>query len=503
MRRREEGQIIVILAVVLVAVLGVTALAVDGSMIYSERRDDQTTADSSAMAGAQAAAASTTCATARNTAVTQARQYASLYEGVALANDSTSPSRVEATCNSDNTKLTIKVVVTSNTPTTFAKMVSRNQLQTRVESTSQVTFGGGTFAGGNGIVSTDTSNCSSNGGIEVGGGANNYIETVGGGIFSNNCITVTGSSYVVAYGASTQYVKGLDLGWSTRALNDTNPNATPTNTIINWNLADQSGVTKQNNQPVNVRATQTSTAFPELTIPVMTPSVCTGTDYGVKTIPYSSTPISIDPGIYTSINQSGWTELVINPGLYCIRDGGDVNLSSRNVIANNTQFYFAGAGSFKKTNTESLTMNNSSVYLTNGDFIVSNGASITANNITVYVKQGNITISGNVPGVMTAPNCSDSSCGVGPAIKGVLFYMDKANTSGVLTISGSSSLTTEGTIFIPSSKIVVSGYSGLYTFKSQIIAKRIEVAGSSAIRLDLNGANLYSGGGAPSIELIK
>ncbi len=503
MKKKESGQIIVILALVLVAVLGVSALAVDSSMIYMDRRSDQSTADSAALSAAQTASASPTCATARTAAINQAIAYASAQEGVALANDTTSSNRVEATCSADNSKLTIKIVVTSNTPTTFAKMVSRDQLQTTIESTSQVTFGGGTFAGGNGIVSTDTSNCSNSGGIEVGGGANNYIETVGGGIFSNNCIKVTGSSFVAAYGAQTQYVKGLDLGWSTRALNDTTPGATPANTIINWNLPDVGGVTKQNNQPVNVRATQTLTPYPELSIPVMVPAACTGTDYGAKTIQYSATPITLNPGIYTYIDQSGWTELVFNPGVYCIRANGDVDLGSRNVIANNTHFYFLGKGSFKKTDTEKLTMNNSSVYITDGDFVVSNGASVTANNITVYVKKGNITISGNVPGVMTAPNCSDSSCGVGPAIKGLLFYMDKTNTSGVLTISGSSSLTTEGTIFIPSSKIVVSGYSGLYTFKSQIVAKRIEVAGSSAIRLDLNGANLYTGGGAGSIELLK
>jgi Flp pilus assembly protein TadG len=501
MNKSESGQIIVILAVALVAILGITALAVDGSMIYAERREDQSTADSAALSAAQTASANPTCATARTAAINQAITYASAQEGVALVNDTTSPNRVEATCNADNSKLTVKIVVTSNTPTTFAKMVSRDQLTTTVESTSQVTFGGGTFAGGNGIVSTDTSNCSTSGGIEVGGGANNYIETVGGGIFSNNCIKVTGSSYVVAYGASTQYVKGLDLGWSTRALNDTNPGATPTNTIINWNLPDQGGVTKQNNQPVNVRATQTTIPFPELTIPAMVPPVCGTTDYGAFKVPNTSVKQYLNPGIYTSITQDQWTEIVFNPGVYCIRANGNVNLASRHVTANDTHFYFLGKGSFSKTNTETLTMNRSSIYITDGDFIVSNGASITANKITIYVKKGNITISGNVPGVMTAPDCTDSACP--PGIKGVLFLMDKTNTSGVLSISGSSSLTTEGTIFIPGSKIEISGYSGLYTFKSQIIAKRIEVKGSSAIRLDLAGANLYTGGGAGSVELLK
>ncbi len=54
--KREQGQIIVILALALVALLGFTALAVDMGMAFSDRRNDQNVADSVALAGAQAAA---------------------------------------------------------------------------------------------------------------------------------------------------------------------------------------------------------------------------------------------------------------------------------------------------------------------------------------------------------------------------------------------------------------------------------------------------------------
>ncbi|MHB8136396.1 MAG: pilus assembly protein TadG-related protein, partial [Anaerolineaceae bacterium] len=83
-----------ILAVALVAVLGITALAIDGSIIYQERRNDQTTADSTALSAAQTASANATCATARVAAINQAIAYASAQEGIALANDTTSPNRV-------------------------------------------------------------------------------------------------------------------------------------------------------------------------------------------------------------------------------------------------------------------------------------------------------------------------------------------------------------------------------------------------------------------------
>ena len=51
----ESGQVLVVLAVALVALLGFTALAIDVGMVYSDRRYDQNVADAAALAGANAA----------------------------------------------------------------------------------------------------------------------------------------------------------------------------------------------------------------------------------------------------------------------------------------------------------------------------------------------------------------------------------------------------------------------------------------------------------------
>ena len=53
---RESGQILIVMVLALVGLLGFTALAIDGSMVYSDRRYDQSASDSAALAGAQAAA---------------------------------------------------------------------------------------------------------------------------------------------------------------------------------------------------------------------------------------------------------------------------------------------------------------------------------------------------------------------------------------------------------------------------------------------------------------
>jgi Flp pilus assembly protein TadG len=53
-RRSEGGQALVLLVLALVGLLGFTALAIDGGMVYSDRRNAQNAADTAALAGALA-----------------------------------------------------------------------------------------------------------------------------------------------------------------------------------------------------------------------------------------------------------------------------------------------------------------------------------------------------------------------------------------------------------------------------------------------------------------
>ena len=53
-RKSESGQVIVILALALVGLLGFSALAIDGSMVFADRRFSQSGADAAALAGAGA-----------------------------------------------------------------------------------------------------------------------------------------------------------------------------------------------------------------------------------------------------------------------------------------------------------------------------------------------------------------------------------------------------------------------------------------------------------------
>ena len=52
-RNRESGQTLVLMALSLVAILGIVALSIDGGMAYAQRRHMQTAADAAAIAGAE------------------------------------------------------------------------------------------------------------------------------------------------------------------------------------------------------------------------------------------------------------------------------------------------------------------------------------------------------------------------------------------------------------------------------------------------------------------
>ena len=51
-RTSERGQILVLLVLAMIGMLGLTALAVDGGMVYADRRYMQSAADAATLAGA-------------------------------------------------------------------------------------------------------------------------------------------------------------------------------------------------------------------------------------------------------------------------------------------------------------------------------------------------------------------------------------------------------------------------------------------------------------------
>jgi hypothetical protein len=316
MRKKENGQILVILALAMVALLAITALAIDGSLVYNDRREDQSTADSAALAGAGAAAqilkdhhpsefvcgggASKPLAANATAAALQAAYNSALQDEVTLAlQDVSSGNGVQIFCGTTNlgkTYLDIKVVVTTETQTNFAKLISRNEITTRVESIARV-FPKQPFAYGNGLVSLSHS-CGSNvGGIEFAGNSNVLVKH--SGVFSNSCIKATSGSIIVnVEDGGINYITNC-IGCSTAAMS-----------------------------PAPAQAPE------PIPTDLLDPPIC-------KNESYQNAPTSgeIGPGNYYGINAANNGTLILKPGLYCLK--GDLKNGSQSTIkAERVTLYF-------------------------------------------------------------------------------------------------------------------------------------------------------------------
>lgn len=312
-QKGEKGQIIVILAVAMVALIAFTALAIDGSLVYNDRRQDQSTSDSAALAGAGAAAqavkdhkpsefycGSQLGADATTDAVIAA-QLSAQEDGISLAvNDPSTNNYVKVTCGQDEFRryLDIKVVVTTTTQMNFAKLLSRNSITTSVESTARV-YPQQIPAFGNAIASLSKA-CGNLGGVVVGG--DSTLKIKGGGIFTNSCLNANGGPEVS--------VTGGDVKW----------------------YSSYSPPSSGHISPAPIR---TYTRLPD--IPIDAP-VCTDA-------PYVNAPSSgtIDPGNYNGIVTGNKQTLTLNPGLYCLKGDLGGNAKSK-MVANGVTFYMISGG---------------------------------------------------------------------------------------------------------------------------------------------------------------
>jgi len=424
--QEEKGQILVILAIALVAILGITALALDGSLILNDRRDDQSVADSAALAGASAAVqilkdyppnqfyCGSILANNAATASILAGQGYALSEGITLIQNDTA-NGISVTCGTKNyrTFLDIKITVSTTRKTTFGKIIGIDQLQTKIEATSRA-YPKETLAFGNGIASLSNS-CGSIGGIDVTGTGS--IEVVGAGIFANSCLTGSGNIDIV---------------------------------VENGQISFYTAYTPPSSGSVSPAPVKVNQKLPLFTVPLP----------NCSKVPNYSSPVSvthsgtINPGNYSQIKLSGTEELIMTPGLYCMT----------------------------------------------GDFSTTGQVKITGEGVTIYFKSGQFDTSGSSLINLQAPNCETSLCGVPPAIRGILIFMDPSNNN-IVKFTGTSDSVFMGTIFAPGGTIDVTGTGDLVTLNTQLIANKVKVSGTSHISLNLNGAEIYQR--PSSIELLK
>jgi len=298
--KKENGQILIIVAVAMVALLGFAALALDGGMYYSDRRYDQNAADESALAGAGAAArfiqdsgGSFKCGNQLSQDAIQVAETAAIQRAAsnnfALANNLGNQHGILVECGTDDTGvyIDVQVMVTSEVNTSFAHLFYKGKLKNTVEAMAR-TYAGGPMSNGEAIVALLQECHGNNGGVEFDG--DSLVDIQNGGVHSNACLVVNGSVSINVNG-DIYYVTDYDRHG---ASGDISP--TPT---------------------------QTSNKLPD---PTIAAPDCGTTDHGkVKN------GGSITPGNYSEIKVTS-NDLVMAPGLYCVdgdfkATGGTISVS--------------------------------------------------------------------------------------------------------------------------------------------------------------------------------
>ncbi len=540
--RKEKGQILVILSIAIVAILSLTALGVDGSMVLNEKRQDQSTADSAALAAAGAASqylkttnllsyscGSAIAAAAATTGINEAIATAS-EDDITLTVNDLSESGVTTTCGVENGRkyLEITVRVATDADTAFLSTVRSAPIHTIAEATSRV-YVNAAFAGGNAIYTTGTtcSETTTGGGIFAHGSS--IIKIQKGGIYSSSCLSTDGSAKILAAGGVIQYNgKGSRTFYAGSQVETSNGNGllfamNAPNFILNDITTSDFDNLNAITSSQSYQLWSTYTANPSIaqiywpipavqTVPAEMESIVLPSCSG---LPSRSMPSQVSgttqytayPGIYSSISWNGWgstTKLTFSPGIYCVDGGVSFGGGNSNhlVIMDNVVFYLRNSGSFSFGGSyKDFTMNSSSIFLNNGNFALGSGVPLHANYFMTYIKQGNFSVSGAAKGLINAPGCSTSDCGVGPAIPGVLVYMADSNT-GTVTLEGSGTVSMTGTVYAPNSAVYVSGAAAANTMNVQIIGRMVSVTGSGVINMNQDIATLYSQG-STTIQMYK
>jgi hypothetical protein len=437
-RSSEKGQAIVLLALGFVALLGFTALALDGGMVYADRRHAQNGADAASLAGAGAAAntmdtlglyygifdcsdfndGSTILGQAHNAAISAAIGRASS-NNYSIDNDVSDNHGVVAMCADDvnmgsyiDKYIDIYTVITRSTNTSLIHLVYSGPVEGRVETVARIRPRT-PMAYGHAVVGLNDAACGGKNGVVLSGSSVTNIN--GGGIYSNGCLNCNGGFDANVTGGNVNYA-----GTTTC---DSSHDVTP--------------------DPQKVSHLPSSAFYAD-------PPDCSA-------VPYYGTDITggtYTPGVYDQIKMSNAGDVVVlQPGLYCLeRSPKAIDIS---------------------------------------------GGDISGDGVTIYVKPtaGGISISGALID-LRAPSASPDPS---PAISGMLIYVGEGNTNEVNLVGNNTSYY-EGTIYAPDGDISASGSSGTYpTFNTQLVGWNVDVGGNATIDINFSGAENY--GQPPKLDL--
>lgn len=456
--RKEIGQVIVILMVGLVALIGMAALAIDGGMVFSDRRIDQNAADTAAVAGAKRAGEymqelgivpddfNNICPTTDPAAVldpgnTMVAKVLPVVQARALSNGFTNiDSNLDdkngawVTCDRTNKVVVVHVQITKPVQTFLIQLVYTGPVVNTVNAAAQV-FPSQPVAPDAAIIGLNETACGT-----VNFHGNIQVNVNGGDIYSNsdrgpddpNTACTEQSCYSGRKDGNTS----IALDGGEIYLNG------------DWGCKGQSGVvTPEPNEHQ-----------PRIVVPPIPEPSCAGLPSNPAVALHGNSPHApLEPGIYSSISVSNG-DLLLKPGLYCL--DGD---------------FSSNGGSVKVT--KSLTDNNpaDSPEQTPG--------------VLIYLRNGSFNLTGNTDVSLFGLQRSSPLpiVGGGSFDFGGLLVYSNPNNSGEVNLFGTSQSEYSGTIYAPSSECRLGGTNDARTpggYQVQVICDTVDIGGGATINID-------------------
>lgn len=322
--KSESGQAMVFFAIVLVGLLGFSALAIDGGMLFSDRRHAQNGADSASLAGASAAAYymrtnnvnynSFICGTTGTIYTAAAAEMEAISRAASndysIDADASDNHGVEVICeitdmsSYDDKHFDVITKITRDTNSNFAHLIYQGPLRNQVEAVARV-YPPAPLAFGKAIVALNDSACSGNSNGVIFSGSSTTTVT-GGGVWSNGCLTGNGTSFNVT-------VNNGGVGYA----------GSSTGTLSNINPAPQ----------------YIPNQLPEHSFTISEPN-CAGLPN--RTVPKSG-DATLQPGIYDEIKWTG-SALTLNPGLYCVTGSKGITINGGSVSGDGVTIFMVNGG---------------------------------------------------------------------------------------------------------------------------------------------------------------
>jgi len=442
----EKGQALVLIALGIVVLVGFTALAIDGGMVFSDRRHAQNAADTAALAAALAKIKATTNPDDAARTAALARAASNGYDNNGLSNV------VEFhVCNESGVTCQlppgvypseyIQVKITSHVKMVFARVLGRAQVTNVVEAIARANAPKITkWFSGKALVSTMAGCKGDNGDI-------NHPFTVGG----NGTTIVNDSGIFVNSSCSIAFV---DNG---------NSNLVTTDQGVCVVGGIQAGVTGVTPPPVGHCGTQVN--INDYVLPDGIDSYCAS----AGSITGSSGNYQAQPGFFDKTGNKTFPDaspsgiLKLQKGVYCLYNGISLN-GNWNITTD-----LNGNGSHDPDTEGAL----------------------------FYVPDGDVTFNGG-----SALNVHAISSGLPSQYLKYLFYVPPSNEANI-TITGNNGSTFTGTILAPTSHCTLDGSGNTFSLDTQIICYDTTITGSGYINITYNAANNAVTSTKPSLELSK